>query len=1015
MKPSLPFLPVTLLPLLLVSLSADGQADQPDTVKPATPERAVLSPYNTEPSPDSPLLPEDAATRWKFPPGFTVTPFAAEPDIRQPISMAMDHRGRLWVAECYTYAEHRTGFAADLKDRIVILEDIDNDGKFDKRTVFCEGLDKLSSIEIGFGGVWALTLPRMVFIPDRNGDDIPDGEADVKLDGFEWQINHHTMANGLRWGPDGWLYGRHGIQASSMIGKPGAPENERLRMNVGIWRYHPQRGTLEVVCEGTTNPWGMDWNEVGEAFFINTVIGHLWQVIPGAHYRRMYGTDANPHLYELIEQHADHVHWATGELWNDWQKLGTTDATSAAGGGHAHTGLMFYGGDNWPDEWHGKLLTINFNGRRLNVENVIQQGSGYVGKHLPDIGHSADPFFRGIDLLYGPDGGVFLTDWSDAGECHDDSGVHRLSGRVYKITHGQQQLPDIRDIAHLSASDLLPLLDAKNEFMARHARQRLQELAATGADLNAVREALFQKFSDAPNVVGKLRALWSLHAIGADDTPFLRSQLSNADPMVRIWAIRFLLDDMSSSSQDSETLAALQTLAAAETAPNVRLALASALQRIPTAARSAIAAPLLTHAADAADHNIPQMLWYGIEALGDSEPAALVNLATIARIPMVRRCIARRLMESKIGTDSLSALLEGARLQDSAWHNDILDGISAALQGQRAAEPPGRWSQAAEVFAASPDPAVRKKFREIGNRFADPIALAATRQVVLDPAAPAADRQQALRSLIDARSQDLQGLSIRVLSDPDLTPVAAAALALDADPSIATRILNQYPVTAVIDQPALLGTLLSRPEWASMVLDAITAGKFPRQDMSAFHARQIRQFNNAPLTAKLTTIWGDVRESSAEKKQRIDRWKTSLIPDKLKLADLSRGHTLFTNRCGACHHLNGEGGRIGPELTGSNRDNLDYLLQNIGDPSSVVAKDWQLTTVTMKDGRTLAGFIRGETDRVLTLQTLTESISLPPGDITHRNTAAVSLMPDGLLDSLNESEIRDLIAYLMKK
>ncbi len=1014
-KPSYSQLPGRLAPLFLFFCPILGRADPSDAGSPPGPAIPAVAPYNTEPSPDSPLSPQEAAAQWKFPAGFTVTPFAAEPDVRQPISMAMDHRGRLWVAECYTYAEHSTGFATDLKDRILIFEDTDHDGKFDKRTVFCDGLDKLSSIEIGFGGVWALTLPTMIFIPDRNGDDIPDGEPEVKLDGFEWQINHHTMPNGLRWGPDGWLYGRHGIQANSLIGKPGSPENERTHMNVGIWRFHPQRGTFEVVCEGTTNPWGMDWNEVGDAFFINTVIGHLWHVIPGAHYRRMYGTHANPYLYELIEQHADHVHWATGEAWNDWQKLGTTDATSTAGGGHAHTGLMFYGGDNWPDEWRGKLLTINFNGRRLNVENVVPEGSGYVGKHQPDTGFSADPWFRGIDMLYGPDGGVFLSDWSDAGECHENSGVHRLSGRIYKITHGQPQPPAIRDVAGLSGLDLLPLLDAKNEFMARHARQRLQELAAASADLTAVRDALLHRFSNSANTVGKLRSLWSLHAIGADDRSFLRSQLQHSDNFVRIWAIRLLLDDKSLASDDSETLDALLSLATSEPAPNVRLALASALQRIPMTARAAMAVPLLSREADASDHNLPQMVWYGIEPLGDSNPAALAGLAKTTRIPLVRRCIARRLMESEISREAMAALLEDIHTQDSTWQKDILNGISAALQGQREAKPPSGWALASEVFASSEDPEVRRQFRELGNRFADPVALAATREIVLNSSLAPDDRRQALRALIDARHPDLRHLSTQVLSDPVLTSVAATALAIHADVAAATLILNQYKDTNITDRPALLGTLLSRPEWAALVLDAITADTFPRGDLSAFHARQIRQFNDPALTEKLNTIWGVVRESSADKKERIARWEKLLTEDALQQGDLSRGHTLFTNLCSACHHLNGEGGQIGPELTGSNRDNLDYLLQNIGDPGSVVAKDWQLTTLTLADGRTLSGYIRGETEHVLTFQTLTESITIPLNDISTRNTAAISLMPDGLLDSLNESEIRDLIAYLMKK
>jgi len=974
---------------------------------------AGVEPYNSEPSPDSPLPAGVAARDWKFPDGFSVTAFAAEPEVRQPIAMAMDHRGRLWVAECYTYAEHRTGFAAGLRDRIIILEDTDGDGKHDKRTVFCEGLNRLTSLEIGSGGVWALTSPEMIFIPDKDGDDKPDGPAVVKLDGFEWERNHHTIVNGLRWGPDGWLYGRHGIQAVSTIGKPGTAEQDRVRMNVGIWRYHPQRQTVEVVCEGTTNPWGMDWNEFGEAFFINTVIGHLWHVIPGAHYRRMYGSDAREHLYELIEQHADHVHWASGEAWNDWQKLGTTNATSAAGGGHAHTGLMFYGGDNWPDEWRGRLLTVNFNGRRLNAEEVVREGSGYVGKRLPDLGFSADPWFRGIDLLYGPDGGVFLTDWSDTGECHDDSGVHRLSGRVYKITHGRPALPAIADIGAVPASGLLPLLSAKNEFMARHARQRLQELAVGGDGLEGIREALLKSYEGSSDTVARLRALWSLHALAADDPEFLRAQLKDPHEPIAIWAVRLLLDDPAKLT--GETILALQSLAKAAPPAGVRLALASALQRLPLSSRVALAAPLLAQDADANDHNLPKMLWYGIEPLAADDPAGLAALGKTTRLPLVRRCIARRLMENQDNGQGMAGLLVAAGELDAGGQTDVLQGMAAALQGQRQARPPMGWQASAGVFASSPDPGVRRLYLQLGNRFADPDALNLTRKMVLDRALEAEARREALRALIEAQATGLRGICEEVLADPVLTTTAASGLVLEQDPGIAKLLLKQYGATVPTDRPALINTLISRPAWAGLVLDAVAEGSLPRQDLGAFHARQIRQYGDATLTAKVAGIWGEVRDSSAEKIARIAAWKKPLTAEAMKAADPAKGRVLFNNICGACHVLNGEGGHIGPELTGSNRDNLDYLLQNIGDPSSVVAKDYQLTVVHLKDGRVLAGFVRSQNDRTLTLQTLTDSTTFPLGDITSRETSPVSLMPDGLLEPLQEAEIRDLMAYLMRK
>lgn len=1005
-----PFLAgLTVLASTLLSVPASPAPAEPPA-NPAT----VRAPYNSDPTKASPLPADEAARLWRWPEGFTVSVFAAEPDVHQPIAMALDGRGRLWVAECYTYAEHRTGFARDLRDRIVIFEDTDGDGRHDRRTVFLDGLERLTSVELGFGGVWALTPPNLVFIPDANGDDRPDGPARVEIDGFEWKNNHHTIPNGLRWGPDGWLYGRHGIQGRSQLGRPGAPAPERVKMNVGIWRYHPQRRTVEVVAEGTTNPWGMDWNPVGEAFFINTVIGHLWHVIPGAHYRRMYGNDDNPHLYQVIEQTADHVHWAAGEAWNDWQKLGTTSATSAAGGGHAHTGLMFYGGDNWPDAWRGKLLTINFNGKRLNVDEVTRRGSSYVGRHQPDTGFVADPFFRGIDLLYGPDGGVFIADWSDTGECHDNEGVHRLSGRIYKVTHGRPGRPAVTDIGALSPAELLPLLDAKNEFFARHARRRFQELAAAGTAPPAdVRESLSRRFATGADSVARLRGLWSLHALGLADASFLRAQLGHSDEYVRTWAIRLLLDDRAAAASERLTQSALATLATNEPAASVRLALASALQRLPAPARAAIAAPLVTRADDAGDAHLPLMLWYGIEGLGDTAPSTLAQLGAATAMPQLRRFAARRLMESDAARPALESWLPNAAVAPGTA--DVLQGLLEALAGRRQATPPPGWSVVAPKLAGHPDALVRTRFRQLGIAFADPLAIAATRTLALDGKAELATRRDALRALIDARAPDVRATCEQLLAEPRLTATAASGLALETDPALADSILRQYPAVPTADRQAILGVLLSRPAWAGRLLDAAAAGRVPRSDLNAFHARQIRACRDPGLTAKARDIWGELRETSAEKQAAMDQWRRKLDPARLRAADRRNGRKVYQTTCGACHVLNGEGARIGPELTGSNRDNLDYLLQNILDPGSVVAKDYQLSQVTLKDGRILSGFIRSQNDRALTLQTIGDLLTVPRADIEEQTNTTLSMMPEGLLESLSETDARDLIAYLMDK
>ncbi len=379
------------------------------------------------------LTPQQALSKLHLPEGFKATLFAAEPDVRQPIALCWDERGRLWVAENYTYSDGKERFDLKLRDRIIILEDSQHTGHFDKRTVFTDDVQMLTSIERGFGGVYAMCPPNLLFIP-MDGDK-PAGPAQVVLDGFSTTAaSRHTFANGLKWGPDGWLYGRVGISSTSWIDVPGVPKEKRQPTAGGLWRYHPVTKVFEPYCHGTTNPWGSDWTKDHELLFINTVIGHGWQGIHGAHFKRMHGEDPYPFVYELIDQQADHYHWDSGKKWNDAN--GGRGGADSFGGGHAHVGMMIYQGDNWPAEYRDKLFTLNLHGRRTNIDRIEKVGSALVMKHVGDMLKSDDEWFRGIEISQGPDGGVTILDWSDIGECHDQDGIHRTSGRIFKVTYG---------------------------------------------------------------------------------------------------------------------------------------------------------------------------------------------------------------------------------------------------------------------------------------------------------------------------------------------------------------------------------------------------------------------------------------------------------------------------------------------------------------------------------------------------------------------------------------------------
>ncbi len=805
------------------------------------------APVNTQEG--EPMPAADALATIKLPPGFHASLFASEPEVQQPICMATDARGRLWVAENYTYGEAKAGFDLTQRDRIVILEDTDHDGRADKRTVFHDQAQRLTSVEVGFGGVYALCAPQLLFFPDKNGDDIPDGKPVVLLDGFDSGPVRHNIVNGLRWGPDGWLYGRHGIQATSRVGAPGTPDAKRIAMNCAIWRYHPVRKVFEVVASGTTNPWGMDWDQYGEAFFTNTVTGHLWHLIPGAHYRRMYGEDLTPNTYGLIEQHADHFHWDATGKWQESREA--KNGADALGGGHSHEGCLIYQGGAWPEEYRGKLFTVNFYGRRVNMENLERDGSGYVAKHGADFLTVGDPWFRGVDLLAASDGGVFMSDWSDTGECHENDGVHRTSGRIYKISAGPAAIVP-PDLAKLTNTELAQLQLSPNEWLVRQARRLLQERAAAGGKMKETQTALLTMSAKQVAVPAQLRALWALHAIGGASAKVLREALANPDEHLRVWAIRLLTDD----TRALKTVPAeFLRLAAKDPSPAVRLALASALQRFPTEARADLARPLLQHADDAADHNIPLMLWYGLNPLGDSDPGLLATLGGKAKIPATVRCIAHRLAES-IEREPLAVdLLLGAALSAAPEiQSAIVEGLGDGLKKAGSAPMPLAWEQFAAKLADNADPKLRGRLDALDKIFLTGQQVTDASRVVLDPKMLPDERRTALETLMEARAPALRDICTQLL--PDLLMRFPAALVLTSldDPRDTAALVTQAQAHGEPERSLLYSALASRKHHAASLLDGVAAKKIPRTALTQLVIEKIRAHGDETLTKKLDAL-----------------------------------------------------------------------------------------------------------------------------------------------------------------
>ncbi|MFN3485222.1 MAG: PVC-type heme-binding CxxCH protein [Planctomycetota bacterium] len=559
------------------------------------------------------LTPEQAVQKMTVAPGFEVRVSAAEPEIAQPIAFCFDDKGRMWVAENLNYRT-RGHHTAEPASRITILEDADGDGRFERAKRFADRLPFLSALAVGMGGVWIGAPPYLLFLPDADGDDRPDGTPRVLLDGWGIDDRHETL-NSFVWGPDGWLYGCHGVFTHSNVGKPGAPNDQRQKLNGGIFRYHPTKQRFEVFAHGLSNPWGLDFDAHGQAFATACVIPHLWHIVQGGYYQRQAGQHFNVHVYDDIKTITDHSHAS------------------------AHGGARFYLADAFPAPYRGRLFMCNIHQHAVLTDVLERQGSSFVGRHGDEILKANDPQWIGFSLEIGPEGAVYILDWHDQDIC--GNAVHYgRTGRVYRLFPRDGKPVRPPDLRALSDEELVKLQRHPNDWYVRQARGLLQARAAArklGPNVHSQLRAMLHSETAS---AGRLKALWALHVTGGWTEAALTALLDHADEYVRAWSVQLLCEDLKPSAAALKRFA---TMASGDPSPVVRLYLAASLQRLAPGARWPIVEGLLKRAEDAEDRNLPLMIWYGFEPLVPGEPARALKIAAAGKIPRLREFVSRRM------------------------------------------------------------------------------------------------------------------------------------------------------------------------------------------------------------------------------------------------------------------------------------------------------------------------------------------------------------------------------------
>jgi putative heme-binding domain-containing protein len=669
---------------------------------------------------------------------------------------------------------------------------------------------------------------------------------------------------------------------------------------------------------------------------------------------------------------------------------------------------MVYLGDSWPDQYRGKAFMNNIHGQRLNMDILERKGSGYVGHHGPDFANFNDSWSQVLNFLYDQNGSVYVIDWYDKNQCHhnDVNGHDRSNGRIFKLVYNDQKWTAV-DLQKKSDEELVQLLGHKNEWYVRHARRILQERGENPA-IAARLEKLLSENGDTRR---KLHALWTLHVIGGFSEKMALKELQETDELIRAWAIQLLAEDKILSSA---SLKELGRLSKEDPSPLVRLYLASAAQRIPPEQRWQMLTSLNAHSEDASDHNLPLMAWYASEPLASENLNRALELAANSRLPNILLFMVRRVAAAG-SADAFTAITQALdRINEEKRQLEILRGLGTALKGQRKVEMPRGWTEVAAKLGKSVSAEIRTLTQSLSLTFGSAEALAALRKMLADDSAELAVRRTALESLAGIKDSDLPPLLRGLLKQEGLRAPALRALASYDDSQTPSAILGAYSSLNAGEKRDALNTLASRPAFAQQLLSAVGQANLPATDLTPDIIRQLRNLKNAEINQELQKVWGVARESSEDKQKEIERYRRIYRAGGSQPGDGSRGRAVFVRLCQQCHILFDAGGKVGPDLTGSNRGDLDYILQNMVDPNAVIPNEYRSSTVETKDGRVLTGIVKQQDGNSLTILTANETLALPRKEIQSQQQSELSMMPEGLLAALSDQEVRDLIYYLSR-
>jgi len=941
-----------------------------------------------------------------------------EPTVAQPVFLNFDERGRMWVVQYLQYPDPAglTAVARDSvwriiydqkkpappydtpemapfrgKDRISIFEDRDGNGSFESEKTFVEGLNITSSVVRGRAGVWVLSPPQLLYYPDANNDDVPDGPPVVKIDGFNIE-DTHSLANSLRWGPDGWLYGAVGSTVSADIVRPGIDTEPLIHITgQGIWRYHPESARFEVYAEGGGNTFGVEIDDKGRVFS-----GHNGGNTRGFHYVQ------GGYLRKGFDKH--------GELSNPYA-FGFFPAMPHPEVARFTHNFIIYQGGALPERYHGKLIGIDPMNNYLPLSEVMSTGATFATQDIDTVIRSSDRRFRPVDIKHGPDGAIYVADWHDLQVNHyrnHEGQITKEDGRIYRIRAADARA-GYTPFNHLrtSSAELVELLRSENRWTRETVLQVLGDRRdpAVIAPLRALLAA---------RTVGQLslEALWALNLSGGFTDAVATELLVHPDPFVRAWTVRLLGDRAEVSPPIAQ---AMVEMAGRETHVETRSQLAATAKRLPAASALPLIEVLVSHDADASDPYIPLQLWWALESKVATDLDAVVGLFATASEnslwsrALVQKHLASRLMRRLAAEGGPENLLAGARLltlaPEGESRRELIAGFEQAFEGRALPTMPPALVKAL-VKAGGGSLALKVRQR-------DPAALTEALTRLADPATPVIDRVRLATTFGEVPYAPAAAVLNRLVSEanPKLRPAVLAAAAAYPEPALSQTLLSVFATLPANEQTIVLSVLSSRRASADALLDAIQAGTFEAAAVPREMQDKLRLVDSGALGARVDQAFGaKVIVMPEETEREIARIISVLREGR---GSPYAGREIYAQQCYACHRLHSKGGDLGPDLTSYQREDIATFVLNIVNPNAEIREGYEPFILTTKEDATHTGFLASQdADRIVLRDMAGISIPIERNQISALQGMGRSLMPDGLLDGLTDAQLRDLFAYM---